>query len=606
VKVQTGKALIAAVAATALAVTACSSSGGGTSNTSTGAPPPPASSGAPAPSGSSSSTTSQPQGTKGTFNFTSCGSDPLNCNTGTANKGGTVTYTIEKPITGWNLNNANSNTFDFAEVLDGVLPGAFTALPNLKPVINKDVMVSATQTKTNPQTLLYKIKPNAVWDDGVPVNFADFKYAKDTSDGTTCPKCLAASTSGYNQIKTMTSADNGKTITVVMKTPFADWQSMFGTLYPAHIAAKHGGTSGAAGLAKSFNWFDANVPNYPGASAGPYEITGYQKNTSVTESPNPKWYGAVKPSLDKLVFRIITDQTQEVPALQNNEVQAIYPQPSSDIVDQANQIQGVQTYLGKGLTWEHLDFNEANPVLKDKALRTAIFTAISRKDIIDRTVGQFVPGIQPLGSHMYVPGQPGYQDNVTSTGQGSGDVAKAKQMLTSAGYTGVGTALKNKSGQAVNLRCTFTTGNTLRQQTCQIIQSELQQLGIKVTPTPTADLGGALEKGDFDLIIFAWVGTPFVVAGAQQIWELKGGADYGKNNDPAEEKLINKAAQQTDQTKVQTLLNQADKLLTADAYVLPLFPKPTFLAAYQNIVNLRDNATSVGPPYNVQAWGLKS
>jgi peptide/nickel transport system substrate-binding protein len=51
-------------------------------------------------------------------------------------------------------------------------------------------------------------------------------------------------------------------------------------------------------------------------------------------------------------------------------------------------------------------------------------------------------------------------------------------------------------------------------------------------------------------------------------------------------------------------MDQADALLTKDAYVLPLFQKPTFLAAYNNIVNLRDNATSFGPPYNVQAWGL--
>ena len=48
--------------------------------------------------------------------------------------------------------------------------------------------------------------------------------------------------------------------------------------------------------------------------------------------PNPKWYGKTKPSLDKLIFRIITDQTQEPTALQNNEVQAIYPQPNADLV----------------------------------------------------------------------------------------------------------------------------------------------------------------------------------------------------------------------------------------------------------------------------------
>ncbi len=601
-RVQTGTTLVAAIAAAALAVTACSSSGnGGTKNSSS--PPAPGTS-APSSSGSSSGGGTQPSGTLGDHNFANCGTSPNDCNTGAVKKGGTVTYTIEKTITGWNLNNANSNTFDFAEVLDGVLPGAFTATPDLKPVLNTDVMVSATQdVKAGVQTLIYKIKPAAVWDDGKPVDFTDFKYAKDTSDGTTCPDCGAASTAGYDQVKTMTSADGGKTVTVVMKQPYADWQSMFGTLYPAHIAAKNGGVSGAAGLAKSFTWLDKNRPSY---SAGPYKITGYQKDTSITETPNPKWYGAVKPSLDKLVFRIITDQTQEVPALSNNEVQAVYPQPSGDIVSTAKAVDGVQTYLGKGLTWEHLDLNTVNPVLKDPKLRTAIFTAVSRDDIISRTVGQFVPGIKPLGSHMYVPGQPGYTDNVTSTGQGSGDVAKAKQILTDAGYTGVGSALKNSAGKAIKIRCAFTAGNTLRQQTCQILQSELQQIGVKVTPTPTDDLGGTLDKGNYDLIIFAWVGTPFVVAGAQQIWKLKGGADYGKNNDPAMEKLIDQSATQTDPTKTQDLLNQADVKLTADAYVLPLFQKPTFLAAYQNIVNLRDNATSVGPPYNVQAWGIKS
>jgi len=266
----------------------------------------------------------------------------------------------------------------------------------------------------------------------------------------------------------------------------------------------------------------------------------------------------------------------------------------------------VQTYLGKGLTWEHLDLNEANPLLKDVHLRTAIFTAINREDIIKSTVGQFVPGIAPLGSHNYVPGQAGYKDVVTSTGQGSGNVSSAKSMLTAAGYTGVGSALKNPAGKAVNISCTYTTGNTLRQETCQIVQSELKALGIGVTIVPTADLGGVLEKGQYDLIDFAWVGTPFVVAGAQQIWELKGGADFGKHNDPAMEALINKAATPTDPTKTEALMNQADVLLTKDAYVLPLFQKPTFLAAYSNIVNIRDNATSVGPPYNVQAWGLTS
>jgi peptide/nickel transport system substrate-binding protein len=377
---------------------------------------------------------------------------------------------------------------------------------------------------------------------------------------------------------------------------------MFGALLPAHIAAQHGGVSGATGLNTSFQWFDKNVPTFSG---GPLKISGYVKDTSITEVPNPKWYGKTKSSLDKLVFRIITDQTQEPTALQNNEVQAIYPQPNADLVTNVNQIQNVQTYLGKGLVWEHFDMNEKNKFLKDKVLRTALFTALSRKDIIARTVGQYVPGATPLGNHMYVPGQPGYQDNVTATGQGSGDVAKAKQMLTDAKYTGVGTNLKTPAGEAVTFRCTYSAGNTNRQQECTIAQATAKQLGINITLKTTSDLS-ELGNGDFDMIVFAWVGTPFVVAGAEQIYTLKGGADYGFNNDPAAEAKIKSALVQTDPKQVQTLLNDADKLIVGDAYSLPLYQKPTFLASYTNLVNIRDNATSSGPPVNVQEWGQKA
>jgi peptide/nickel transport system substrate-binding protein len=513
-----------------------------------------------------------------------------------------MSYVLEKTIPGWNQVFTNSNVFEVAEVEDGILPGVYLAGSDLKPFLNTDLMVSAQQTKTSPQTLVYKIQPKAIWDDGTPINFDDFQYLAYTSDGTHCPKCGAASSAGYNAIKSMKSSDNGKTVTVVMKTPFADWQSMFGALLPAHIAKQHGDDGSPAGLNASFQWFDKNVPTYTG---GPMKIQNYTKDTSITEVPNPKWYGKTKSSLDKLIFRIITDQTQEPTALQNNEVQAIYPQPSANLVQQVDGIQNVSTYLGKGLVWEHFDFNEKNKFLSDKQLRLAIFTAINRQDVINRTIGQFVPNAQPLNNRMYVPGQPGYQDNVTASGQGSGNIAKAKQILTAAGYTGVGSTLKTKSGQAVQFRCTYSAGNTNRQTECEIVQNTLKQLGITVTLKTTTDLS-ELGTGNFDMIVFAWVGTPFVVAGAQQIWELKGGADYGHNDDPAAEKLINEAAVSTDQATVQSKLNQADKLLTADAYVLPLYQKPTFLAAYNNIVNIRDNATSSGPPVNVQDWGVKA
>ncbi|HEY2297984.1 MAG TPA: ABC transporter substrate-binding protein, partial [Jatrophihabitans sp.] len=296
-KVHKGRALVAVAAAVLLGLTACSTSSGG---------------------GGTSTDTS---GTKGTGNLADCGTSPNTCNSGKTQAGGTMAYVLEKTIPGWNQVYSPSNVFEVAEVEDGILPGVFLGGPDLKPFLNTNMMVSAEQTKTSPQTLVYKIKPNAVWNDGSPINFDDFKYLADVSDGTTCAKCGASSSSGYNQIQSMTGSDNGKTVTVVMKKPFADWGIMFGALLPAHIAAQHGGTSGA-GLNTSFQWFDKNVPNWSG---GPMIITNYDKDVSITEKPNPRWYGTTKSSLGTLVFRIITDQSQVATALQNNEVDAIYP-----------------------------------------------------------------------------------------------------------------------------------------------------------------------------------------------------------------------------------------------------------------------------------------
>jgi peptide/nickel transport system substrate-binding protein len=376
-------------------------------------------------------------------------------------------------------------------------------------------------------------------------------------------------------------------------------------MYPAHIAAEHGDLSTPEGLYAAFTWFN-DAANYPTWSGGPYIITDYQKDQSVTLEPNDKWWGEAKPTLDKVVFRIITEQAQEVPALRNKEVNVIYPQPNKDIVDAVKQLADVTYVSSQGLTWEHIDLNTANPLLADRELRAAIFTAIDREDIIAKTVGQFTEGLTPLGSHNFVPGQAGYKDLITPSGQGGGDVDAAKSILTAAGYTGVGTDLKTPDGTDVKLRFGFTQGNTLRQQTGELVQKYLQPLGIEVTLAPFASLGGTLGSGDYDMIIFAWVGTPFLYGGAIQIWGSESESNFNHFTSAQSDEYLQKAAKEPNSTVADGLLNQSDELLTADAVVLPLFQKPTFLAAYNNIVNLRDNASSAAPVYNNQEWGIRA
>ena len=550
------------------------------------------------------------------------------CNSGTTKAGGTLTYVLEKNIQQWNVQDVNGNTFENGEAVGVVLPSVFVPQPDFGVKLNTNLMVSATQTSASPQTIVYKINPKASWNDGTPITADDFVYYQRTNDGNDCPPppasdttqtkgCLPNGTAGYDSVKSMTASDNGKTLTMVMSKPFSDWKSMFGAgypLYPAHVAEKVSGAEAgdaahmtAAQLAEGWQYFQKNPPTKY-ATAGPYKMQQWADNDHATYVADPKWWGTKAP-LNRLIFKVITDATQEPTALRNNEVQAIYPQPEVDLVNQVKDIPGVTYTIGSGLIWEHFDLNLHDPVLgKYKALRQAMFTATSIKDIVSKTVGQFDPNVKPLGNHNYVPGQAGYKDVISSTGQGSGDLTKAKKLLTDARFTGVGTALKTPDGKAVGpFNCRYTTGNQIRQSECQILQSNLASLGIKITikPIGAADLGTVLAGHQYDIIVFAWVASPFPSTGADQNWVTGGGGNYGGYSNKKVDALVNRATSETDQAKAAVLLNQADALMSQDAYVLPLYQKPTFLAVQTRYVNIRDNATIVGPPYSVGDWGLK-
>ncbi len=544
-------------------------------------------------------------------NFQDCTASPNTCNAVPAAQmqpGGSLTFAIEKNLANWNVTSSEGNVFEAGMAVKTFLPWTFTTTPDLKQVLNENLLVSAEQTSTSPQTIVYKIRPEAVWNDGTPITVDDLVFQWKTMNGKDCPGCIAAQNAGYNQIESLTGSDGGKTATLVFGTPYADWKNLFASgtpIYPAHIAAQHGDLNTPDGLAAAYTWLGATVPTYSG---GPYQVSDWKDNVALTLTPNPQWYGKTKPTLETLIMRVITEASQEPIALQNDEVQVIYPQPQVDLVQQVQNIPGVSQTQGLGLTWEHLDLNLANEFLADEPLRDAIFAATNVQSIIDSTVGQFNEEVTPLKSHMFVPGIDGYEDTLPPE-QGSGDVERARQILTEAGYTGVaeGQQLTRPDGRAVPpLRIRYTVGNAIRQTTVELIQAQARPLGINLEIVPTDDLGGTTSSGDYDLIVFAWVQTPASFSNAEQTWNSASSSNYGRYSNPEVDRLMHEAATSTDLAAARGMLNQAGEILAEDSYVLPLYQKPTFIAAQDDVVNIRNNSSLDGPTYNVEEWGLRS
>jgi peptide/nickel transport system substrate-binding protein len=535
-------------------------------------------------------------------------------NTTSVKPGGKLTYVSEKDFnSGWNLNTSASNIFELGEIDTLYHPNVFLDSPDLVSLnLNTDVFVSADQTSTSPQTIVYKIKPNANWSDGKPIDVNDFIYFWKAQNGVDCKTCDILGTVGYDQIKSITGSDNDKTVTVVFKTPYSDWKGLFGAGYgmlPAHVAKAHGWDGTSAGLAKSWNnYFVSTVPK---VSGGPFVIQSYKPNKYVILVPNTSYQGT-KPKLSQLVVQIITDATQEPTALGNKEVDAIYPQPELDLLNAVKRLPGVSYQLDSGLSFEHFDFNFKTPALKNVALRKALFTAVDTKSLVARTVGQFDSQVQQDGNLIFVPLQTKYyKDDAGSLGFGKGDIAGAKKILTDAGYTGVGTALKDPQGNAIpTLRMRYTVGNTIRQTECQLFATSAKQLGVNVKVESTDSLGKTLghvdAAHDFDVVVFAYIGGPLFVSGNAPIYTTGAGGNIMYYSNKQVDAVLKQAIASTDVTQAANLMNQADKMVIGDAASLPLYEKPVFLAYYNKFGNIRDNATQLGPPYNAQEWGLKT
>jgi len=513
-------------------------------------------------------------------------------------QGGTLNYGADQEPTGFNNNTSKDNGTSVANVVINVLPQAFHLTPDFKVAMNTDLLDSAEQTSSQPQTIVYKIKQNAVWSDGVPVSADDFIYLWKNLNGTIKNNDVATTT-GYDQIQSVTGSDNGKTVTVVFKTPFSDWRSLFCSgnfILPAHYVSKQPG-GWNTGL-------DKNPQNIP--SAGPFKVQNYTPGQSLTLVRNDQYFGK-KASLDSIVFRFLPESTTQPAALQNNEVDMIYPQPQLDMVQQVKALPDVSNQVNLGPTFEHLDFNFKNQFLSDVAVRKAIATGINVDELVKRTVGQFASQVKPLGNRLWMPFQQPYQDHFGQYGKG--DVAGAQKLLDAAGYTKGSDGIYTKGGKKISVRFSTTAGNKLRETQGELFQAQMKQVGIdiKIANLDSQKLfGDALPNGNFDIADFAWVGGPFAVSGNRDIYRTGAGSNYGQYANSKVDQMFAQAMAEFDANKAADLLNQIDQIITDDMATIPLYNKPTFLAFRNTFVNVSDNATQDGPFWNSSTWAQKA
>ncbi|MFL6137875.1 MAG: ABC transporter family substrate-binding protein [Frankiaceae bacterium] len=511
--------------------------------------------------------------------------------------GGQATFAYAQACPGFNVNQANDALAICALVMSpAVLPTTFDIYPDYSLHADKNLLAGEPTVSTTggKQVVTYKLQQKAAWSDGTPIGVDDFKYMFDACNGKDT-KYVCASTTGYANIESVAQGASDRDVVVTFATPFTDWKSLFGALLPAHLFASGG--------AKAFNTqLEGNPPDWTG---GPFKITGFQKDQSVTETRWDGYYGK-KPHLDSVTFRFLAEETAEPQALQNGEVDIIYPQPQTDIIQQVKAIPNVTSEVNLGAVFEHFDYNQKNPFLKEKAVRLAISQGMDRKQMLAATIQQFTDKAQVLNNRIFMPGQQGYQDN--SGGLGNGNASQAQQTLQAGGWTKSG-QWYTKNGQTLALDISTTAGNALRQNQETIFKQQMAKVGIKINiKNYPADkfFGDITPNMKYDIADFAWVGTPFPVSSNVDLYKTGGGENWLDYSNKNVDQMLGQAIQQTDPKQAISMMNDVDKQLWADIVTMPLYQKPTFIAYRNKYVNIQDNPTNAGPVWNIWDWGVKT
>jgi peptide/nickel transport system substrate-binding protein len=481
-----------------------------------------------------------------------------------------------------------------------------------------DVLAAEPQLlNEDPFQVEFQLSPDAVWDDGTPISADDVRITwmmSTSADEGHCDGCRSRAAGSWDIIESVEGSADGKTVTITWKDGIAvpEWfafgsaHNIIGGIAPAHVAGQQGwDIDNPQDLGEYFEYLNDNPPEFSG---GPWLIESFDLDSQVVKVPNPNWYGEVPVTLDRLVIRFLTEADTWIPALQNDELHGASPAGfAEDVIRQVRDLEGVRLHIQPGPAWEHVDINLDNRWLGEhRELRQAIFTAIDAEDIAERNFAATFPDYQLRTNHVHSAGSEFHVDHLDGTGQGTGDIELAREILAAAGFEGMtgGPGALTYDGETVGpfrLRSTTAPARVTAQQ---LIQGYLAEIGLEIIIEPTDDLGGTLGEQDYDLMQFGWSGSPLFTGAGGQYWESISGNNFGGYSNPEVDALVAQERQAASLEESAALHDQMMEIVVADAYVLPLYDSPVYVFVSENYVNVRDNPnTSLRALYEHHHWG---
>ena len=139
----------------------------------------------------------------------------------------------------------------------------------------------------------------------------------------------------------------------------------------------------------------------------------------------------------------------------------------------------------------------------------------------------------------------------------------------------------------MTVRHSQIVGVPVSENEAQLVQSQLAEVGIEVEIVDMSlqEFGNILDAGEFEMMAFSWVGTPFPFRGVDQLYGNGSESNFGFSNIPELDPLIAELATTVDDTERAAIANEIDVILWEYGHTIPLYQRPELVANHADLAN---------------------
>jgi peptide/nickel transport system substrate-binding protein len=388
------------------------------------------------------------------------------------------------------------------------VPQLAKTIPSLENGLAKITTVAGKKTLT----AVWEIQDKAQWGDGTPLTCADFQFSREVAENN---NVSLGSKENYTMVaKIDFDPALPKKCTLTYDKPRWDFYQMpqFFPL-PRHLEEpvykKYGNEK--EGYEKNSN-YNKN-PTLEGLYNGPYKVAEVKLGSHIAFAPNPKFWGE-QPKIKKVIVKIIPNTATLEANLRSGTIDTVaslgftFDQAISFEKKVKSEGLPYNVLFKPSLTYEHIDLNLDNPILKDVKVRKALVYALNRQELVQALFN----GKQPAAIHNLATIDPWYTADPKKIVIYNYDKKKSGQLLDEAGWKLGPDGYRYKEGQKLSLQLITTAGNKVRETVQTFLQSQWKSVGVEIalkTEPARVFFGETMNKRKYSAMgMYAWVSSP--------------------------------------------------------------------------------------------------